>query len=327
MARAPPQKDSDLARTWRPNEWSRPTLEAVASLRLLLLLLAAGIAVRWAYLERTVRQQEGLLARQRVELALLNSRRNELERTIAHQHAELRQAESEQETLGLELEAIEMQLDGVDALSRRLREEMGLPASPGTWSGLPDGTAGTGSRREAATVDADRLALLRMRLSAGLAELYALQANVEARKAASAGLAERRTEVAREPANWPARGDVTSSFGWRIFRGVPNFHTGIDIALAYGTPVQATADGVVLGSGWQPGYGWCVLLQHDNGYNTLYAHLSALSVASGKAVRQGEVVGLSGSSGTSTGPHLHYEVWQNGQLLDPRPSMDGAADR
>ncbi len=108
---------------------------------------------------------------------------------------------------------------------------------------------------------------------------------------------------------------------------MPSFHTGIDIAVAYGTPVQATADGIVLGSGWQPGYGWCVLLQHENGYNTLYAHLSALEVARGQVVRQGDVVGMSGSSGTSTGPHLHYEVWHDGQLLDPRPSMDGTTQR
>lgn len=181
----------------------------------------------------------------------------------------------------------------------------------------------------ATSPDQDRVALIQRRLAAGLAELYRLQDFARARRdAAGPGRAALgAATVDPHPANWPARGAVTSDFGWRIFRGRPNFHTGIDIGLDYGSQVMATAPGIVVGSGWQPGYGWSVLVQHDDGYNTLYAHLSRTLVGVGDAVAPGDVVALSGSSGMSTGPHLHYEVWRDGQTLDPRPSMDGTGAR
>ena len=140
------------------------------------------------------------------------------------------------------------------------------------------------------------------------------------RRAAAANLDPR---VYGLPSNWPARGPVTSGYGWRSFRGRANFHSGIDIGLALGTLVQATGAGVVVGSGWQPSYGWCVLIQHAEGYNTLYAHLQSTLAQNGQTVRQGDAIGYSGSSGNSTGPHLHYELWKDGGTVDPRPSMDG----
>ena len=91
----------------------------------------------------------------------------------------------------------------------------------------------------------------------------------------------------------------------------------MDFSLPTGTEVLATADGTVVGAGWQPGYGHSVLLQHGEGYNTLYAHLSGPLVRVGDVVRRGAVIGLSGSSGNSTGPHLHYEIWRDGVLVDP----------
>ena len=262
----------------------------------------------------------------RFEAGSAAARQRELESRVARQHAELLRAEGELESLQLQLEGIELQLDGVDYLSRQVRDELGLPPSEGTWRGAP-ATDGTGGG-DAAAVDADRLGVARARLAEGLRELTTLLQDARSRDTAPSGSPSTPAESAwRDPANWPARGPVTSVFGWRIFRGVPQFHTGLDIALDYGTPVASTGDGLVLGSGWQRGFGWCVFVQHAHGYHTLYAHLSQVAVEVGDTVAPGSLVGLSGSSGNSTGPHLHYEIWKDGRLVDPRPSMDGTGSR
>ena len=85
-------------------------------------------------------------------------------------------------------------------------------------------------------------------------------------------------------------------------------HTGVDITAPVGTPVHATADGIVLHAGWNSGYGRCVVIDHGNNYHTLYAHLSRMDVIEGEEIRQGEVLGAVGVTGRSTGAHLHYEV-------------------
>jgi murein DD-endopeptidase MepM/ murein hydrolase activator NlpD len=124
------------------------------------------------------------------------------------------------------------------------------------------------------------------------------------------------------PEGAPLLGEMTSDFGWRIFRGRPEYHTGIDISAPHGTPVLASAAGTVVGSGWQPSYGWCVLIQHPGGYHTLFAHLSERRVKNGDVVQRGDVIGHTGSSGRSTGPHLHYEIWKDGRLENPALYMD-----
>ena len=117
----------------------------------------------------------------------------------------------------------------------------------------------------------------------------------------------------------PSGGAVTSRFGWRthpIF-GSPEFHTGIDIATRYGSPVVAARAGVVVFVGWKSGYGRIVVLGHGGGLETMYSHLSASLVDPGQAVTEGEEIGRIGSSGWSTGPHLFFEVRRNGVPLDP----------
>ncbi|HEV8354389.1 MAG TPA: peptidoglycan DD-metalloendopeptidase family protein [bacterium] len=118
----------------------------------------------------------------------------------------------------------------------------------------------------------------------------------------------------------PARGVLTSGFGYRrhpIFR-IRRMHTGIDIAAPRGTPVMAAADGAVLYTGWFGGYGKIVVLDHGGGVSTLYGHLSAILVPTGVRVRRGQVIGRVGSTGYSTGPHVHFEVRINGRPVDPR---------
>ncbi len=121
------------------------------------------------------------------------------------------------------------------------------------------------------------------------------------------------------PLIWPCQGRVTSPYGRRIhpLLGVEHFHTGIDIANDIGTKIYATADGVVKYTGWMEGYGKAVVIEHKFGYKTVYAHLSVIKVKQGQKVSRGDVIGLMGNTGTTTGPHLHYEVWKDGKLCNP----------
>ena len=118
------------------------------------------------------------------------------------------------------------------------------------------------------------------------------------------------------PAIWPTTGVVTSPYGLRW--GGTDFHPGIDIANDMGTPIVATADGVVIVAGWNAGgYGNMVDIDHGNGIMTRYGHASQVVVSAGQYVRRGQIIALMGSTGFSTGPHVHYEVHVNGQRVNP----------
>ncbi len=129
------------------------------------------------------------------------------------------------------------------------------------------------------------------------------------------------------PSIWPVTGKLESGVGGRRNpfggRGF-EFHEGQDIDASYGTPVQVAASGKVTIAGWQRGYGNVVYVDHGNGLSTRYGHLSAIDVSIGQIVTLGQTIGLVGSTGRSTGPHLHYEVRINNQPVDPRPYLPGA---
>lgn len=118
---------------------------------------------------------------------------------------------------------------------------------------------------------------------------------------------------------WPVNGSVTSGFGYRIhpiFK-VRKMHTGIDISSGMGAPIRAASGGTVVSAGWRGGYGKAVAISHGGGLATLYAHQSEILVTTGQNVKRGEVIGKVGSTGYSTGPHLHFEVRVNGSPVDP----------
>lgn len=127
------------------------------------------------------------------------------------------------------------------------------------------------------------------------------------------------------PNGWPAGGKISSGFGMREHPrfGGRKMHTGIDITMPKGTPLRATADGVISFSGRNGGNGNVVVIEHGHGLTSVYAHNSKNNVRAGQAVKRGEVIALSGSTGISTGPHLHYEVWRNGQSINPAPFLEG----
>ena len=126
---------------------------------------------------------------------------------------------------------------------------------------------------------------------------------------------------------WPAPTStyLTSRFGLRTHpvTGVQKSHTGIDIGAGAGDNALAADGGTVTMAGWNGGYGNCVMIDHGNGYKTLYAHLSSISVAKGAVVDKGAVVGYVGSTGVSTGPHLHFEVWSGESRIDPEQFYSG----
>lgn len=153
--------------------------------------------------------------------------------------------------------------------------------------------------------------------------LNELQLAVPAREQSLLEIKERITEknarLASTPSIWPCEGEVTSRFGYRNspFGSGGDFHPGIDIANNYGTPVHATADGVVVFAGWYSGYGNLVQIDHGQGIVSFYGHNQALLVKVGQVVKKGEAISEMGSTGLSTGPHVHYEIRVNGTAVNP----------
>jgi murein DD-endopeptidase MepM/ murein hydrolase activator NlpD len=128
-----------------------------------------------------------------------------------------------------------------------------------------------------------------------------------------------RSLLATTPSVWPIRGYLSAGFGNRDdpFTGLKDFHPGLDISAPRGTKVMAPADGTVIFAGVKGGYGNAVTVDHGRGIVTHYGHLDAFNVRVGQAVRRGSVLGFVGSTGRSTAPHLHYEVWLNGANQNP----------
>jgi murein DD-endopeptidase MepM/ murein hydrolase activator NlpD len=152
-----------------------------------------------------------------------------------------------------------------------------------------------------------------------LAEIEDLEAQSEA-LAARIRAAQAQSSASTAPVTsgsgqlaWPVSGPVTSGFGSRWGR----MHEGIDIAGGTGTPVHAAAAGTVIYAGWMEGYGNLVAIDHGNGLSTAYGHNSALACSVGQSVSAGQVIAYSGSTGHSTGPHVHFEVRVNGSPVDP----------
>lgn len=118
---------------------------------------------------------------------------------------------------------------------------------------------------------------------------------------------------------WPCSGEITSYYGWRthpVF-GTTRYHSGMDIAVDYGTPIHAADSGTVIYSGWLGGYGNAVMIDHGGGLVTLYGHNQSLNVSEGQYVSKGTVIAYAGSTGWSTGPHCHFEVRLHGDVTEP----------
>jgi murein DD-endopeptidase MepM/ murein hydrolase activator NlpD len=205
------------------------------------------------------------------------------------------------------LETIEKQLADFEEKTRRLSIVAGLSATrdsgTGGVGGLLAPSADPGASAERGLLDATRRgALLASRLGA-----------------IEKGLAAQAEQLALTPTIAPTLGVLTAGFGQRSdpFTGEPEHHTGIDISTPAGNRIYAPASGTVVRVEWQNGYGRTLEISHGYGVTTLYGHLEAARVAEGQRVKRGDLIGLVGSSGRSTGPHLHYEVHLTGKPVDP----------
>ncbi len=210
-------------------------------------------------------------------------------------------------TLNAKLESLEKVLAEFEERTRRLSIVAGLSGSPdpgtGGVGGLTALPADDVRHTEAVLEEASRRGLL---LSGRLGE-------VESRLSLQAD------QLALTPTLAPSLGVLTAGFGLRAdpFTGRPDFHAGIDISSPKGSRIVAPASGTVVRVGWDQGYGRVVEIAHGFGIRTLFAHLEAPRVAEGQRVRRGDLVGIVGSTGRSTGPHLHYEVQVAGKPVNP----------
>jgi len=223
-------------------------------------------------------------------IARLEAEREELEKEEAEVERRIREVEER-------IAAQEIAMAELEAEYERMQEEMQRIT------------------RNLGALDADRQEALR-----------ALEAQVAAGGSPGGGGMVNPSALPRQgtgPFVWPSShtGNVTSRFGWRIhpITGQNRHHNGIDIAAPgiNGTPVIAAASGIVVQSRWNGGFGNFILINHGNGYATLYAHNSANLVSAGTPVVQGQIIGRVGSTGNSTGPHIHFEVHRNGTPVDP----------
>jgi murein DD-endopeptidase MepM/ murein hydrolase activator NlpD len=231
------------------------------------------------------------------------------------QRDQLRAIDVQADSLAGQLQAIQRQdaeirrLLGVRALPDvKVRPTHGVVNSPGTPT-----VAGVQARLARLT----QVSQQRFAASAVFSRLA--QRVLQLRRIA---LAARARMIAALPSLNPVDGSITAGFGWRV-NPWPEFHQGLDLAADYGTPVRAAADGVVRAAGWDGGFGIKVAVDHLNGYQTWYAHLSRLAVSPGQRVRKGQTIAFVGATGEATGPHLHYQVMLNGAAINPAPYLYG----
>jgi len=221
---------------------------------------------------------------------------------IAHENQRLREENEKQRQ---ELQNLNNRIDAVEGTSRKLAEISGVPEQ---------NEASRGQGGPARPVD-------------NIAQLEALElktAKLERDLRMYEGFLRQHGMT---PSIWPVMGKLESGVGGRRNpfggRGY-EYHEGQDIDAAWGTPVQVAATGRVTVAGWQRGYGNVVYVDHGSGLSTRYGHLSEIDVTVGQTVTRGQTIGLVGSTGRSTGPHLHYEVRINNQPVDPRRYLPGA---
>ena len=132
-------------------------------------------------------------------------------------------------------------------------------------------------------------------------------------------IAEQKDIHLATPIGWPVAGTLSSPYGYRNHPVYEErkFHTGVDISVPSGSEVKATANGIVSFAGWTENSGIVVVAEHGHGFSTAYAHNRKALVRAGQRVARGDVIAMSGSTGVSTGPHVHYEIWRNGRHTDP----------
>jgi murein DD-endopeptidase MepM/ murein hydrolase activator NlpD len=246
------------------------------------------------------------------------------------------------------IDDLKRRISAMNEVNQRLRVMLGIEPSKqssdlsngrgGDETPLPDGkgalgtSAGTGLDNRQSSLEMNDVVRADGSITAENAEIIAQQVREEIQSLAvaaanqeqtleelSQAAEQRSTQWSSTPSIWPVRGWVTSGFGPRVspFTEKPAWHDGLDIGASPNAPVQAPAQGRIISVGFDPKMGNNVKIDHGYGIETVYGHLAKALVKEGQRVKRGDVVALVGTTGLSTGPHLHYMVKKNGQALDP----------
>jgi len=232
----------------------------------------------------------------------------------------LRQDVGERSVLAAKITQLEGDLSRLRDFDQKLRVAAGL--DQGTQEPAEFGQGGAGTLSRTALIDtvqheAGRLADLVTR------DIEVLGREISSRERSfrelKSLLEEKRSVLASTPTIWPVKGLITAGYGYRQspFTGAREMHEGLDIAAPYGTPILSTADGIVSFAGPLADFGNVVFVNHGHGFTTFYAHASKIRVREGQSIKRGEVVAYIGTTGRSTGAHVHYEVQVNGLAVNP----------
>lgn len=275
--------------------FTRRHLAGLAAFAVLLLLGAAGL--------------------HSYQLRLAEANVRALQAVTAAQQAQLKQIDTQADALAGQLRAVQKENAEIRRLigADRGRKEHALAPAP----------AHLARERDFAALQArlHRLARVSAATRADSARLQRVVLRVlNLRRMASIA---RERMIAAIPSLNPVNGTIAAGFGYRTDPW-PEFHKGVDLAADYGTEVRASAAGTVASAGWDAGgFGNKVDIDHGNGYHTWYAHLSRIAVSAGQRVTKGQPIAFVGSTGESTGPHLHYQVMYEGNPIDPQPFLSG----
>ncbi len=241
-----------------------------------------------------------------------------LQAVTARQQAQLSTIDRQADALARELQSVQRQ-------NAEIRRLIGGEHAHGTHASVSSHPIHAGEDLAAVAARMHRLAQQSAATQADAQHLRGLAFRVlNVRRIAAIT---RTRMIAMIPSVNPVNGAIAAGYGWRT-NPWPEFHKGVDLAADYGQTVHAAAGGVVASAGWDAGgFGNKVDIDHGNGYHTWYAHLSRIAVHAGETVSKGEPIAYVGSTGESTGPHLHYQVMLDGQPTDPAPFLDGVPPR
>jgi murein DD-endopeptidase MepM/ murein hydrolase activator NlpD len=233
---------------------------------------------------------------------------------------QLRLEASDRSVLATKVAQLEGELQRLRDFDQRLRVVAGLDQEPQESADFAQGGAATQSRT--ALLDTVQQEAVRLADSVNR-DIEVLGREITSRERSfrelKVLLEEKRSVLASTPTILPVKGLITAGYGYRQspFTGVREMHEGVDLAAPYGTPIVATADGIVSFVGPLGAFGNVVFINHGHGFTTFYAHASKIRGTEGQSVKRGEVVALVGTTGRTTGPHVHYEVQVNGVTVNP----------
>ena len=216
--------------------------------------------------------------------------------------------------MAMRLAELQAQANRLNALGIRLTHDSKLNGGEFDFEHTP----GSGGDEDAQDVSA-------LELNDGLKQVQAqFEMSSQQLSVLESMLFEQELELKSQPTTRPTNGYMTSDFGFRMhpILGGRAHHNGIDFEANIGDPVRSAGNGLVKFAGWQNGFGNVVEIDHQNGYVTIYGHNSALLVKEGDVVRAGQVISKAGSTGRSTGPHVHFEVHKDGLPINPRIFLD-----